>query len=378
MVYKKIENLGISVSNLGFGCMRFPTDQNGEIDENQSQKMIDLAYEKGVRYFDTAYVYHGGKSEIFVGKALSKYERSSYYIATKLAIWEVKSLEDARQMFDEQLEKLGMDYIDFYLLHSLNKGLWNKSVELGIPEYFENLKAEGKIKYLGFSFHDEYEVFKDIITYKPWDFCQIQLNYMDVNEQAGMKGYHLAQSLGIPVIVMEPIKGGLLSNLPDDIVCELHRYDPNASVASWALRWVASLPHVKIILSGISSLEHVEDNLNTFEKPNPLSGEEQELVLKVSEMMSNRVNNGCTGCAYCMPCPQGVDIPYNFRIWNTYGVYQNKGQTRWSWNNDISQTAKADNCVSCGLCEDVCPQKLEIRKDLSRLKEELDSLTCDI
>ncbi|MDD2362721.1 MAG: aldo/keto reductase [Oscillospiraceae bacterium] len=375
MVYKEIENLGILVSHLGFGCMRFPTDQNGEIDENQSQKMIDLAYEKGVRYFDTAYVYHGGKSEVFIGKALSKYDRSSYYLATKLALWDVKSKEDARRIFDEQLEKLGMDYIDFYLLHCLDKGLWNKSVELGIPEYFENLKSEGKIKYLGFSFHDEYEVFKDIITYRPWDFCQIQLNYMDINEQAGMKGYHLAESLGIPVIVMEPIKGGLLSNLPDDIAAEFRRYNPNASISSWALRWVASLPHVKIILSGMSALEHVEDNLNTFEKPNPLNGEEQKIVLKVSEMMNRRVYNGCTGCAYCMPCPQGVNIPYNFKIWNTYGIYKNKGSTHWTWNNGISENAKAGNCVSCGLCEDVCPQKLEIRKDLSRLKEELDSLT---
>jgi len=372
--YRSIEKLGISVSLLGYGCMRFPTKKDGTIDSDEAEKLLDLAYKNGVNYFDTAYPYHGGESEPFVGKALSKYERSSFYLATKLPAWQIKSLDDAKRIFHEQLERLGMEYIDFYLIHSLHKKTWDKMVELGIPEFCEELKEQGKIRYIGFSFHDEYKVFEEILTYRPWDFCQIQLNYMDTEEQAGMKGYHLAESFGIPVIVMEPIKGGQLASLPDEISDELRKADPNASNASWALRWVGSLPNVRVILSGMSAIEQVQDNLKTFESPNPLNPYEQQLISRVSEMMNSRVNNGCTGCNYCMPCPKGVNIPFNFRIWNTYGVYQNAGSARWQWKHEIDDSQKAIHCVSCGLCEKACPQKIEIRKDLKKLQIELDTL----
>jgi hypothetical protein len=176
--YRSIEKLGISVSLLGYGCMRFPTKKDGTIDSDEAEKLLDLAYKNGVNYFDTAYPYHGGESEPFVGKALSKYERSSFYLATKLPAWQIKSLDDAKRIFHEQLERLGMEYIDFYLIHSLHKKTWDKMVELGIPEFCEELKEQGKIRYIGFSFHDEYKVFEEILTYRPWDFCQIQLNYM--------------------------------------------------------------------------------------------------------------------------------------------------------------------------------------------------------
>lgn len=375
----KSEINGVSVSMLGFGCMRLPVKkaENGKtaIDEEQAGQLLDMAYQNGVNYFDTAYPYIEGLSEPFVGKALSKYDRSSYFIATKLPCWGIKSLEDAKRIFNKQLERLDKEYIDFYLLHSLNKELWDKVVELGVVDFCEKLKEQGKIKNLGFSFHDEYEVFEDIIKSRKWDFCQLQLNYMDTEEQAGIKGHDLAMSLNVPVIVMEPVKGGLLASLPDDIERVFREYDGNASVASWALKWAGSLPGVKAVLSGMSDAMQVTDNLNTFKEFKPLNKEQLNIVNKAAGMMKSRVNNSCTGCRYCMPCPSGVDIPYNFSIWNGFGIYGDRGRVEWQWNHEIGESKKAKNCKDCGLCEKACPQKIEIRKDLSRLQKQLDSLT---
>ena len=372
MEYRKLDKLGISVSLLGFGCMRFPT-KDGKIDEELSFEMIDEAIKNGVNYLDTAYPYHNGESESFVGKVLKKYDREKLYIATKLPCWEVKSVDDAKKIFDKQLENLGVDYIDFYLLHSLGKNSYNKMVELGVVDFCQKLKDEGKIKYFGFSFHDDYSAFEKILTDRPWDFCQIQLNYMDTDYQAGMAGYNLAEKLNIPVIIMEPVKGGSLANLADDIKSVFEKIRPNDSVASWAMRFVGSLPNVKVILSGMSNIEQVRDNLKTFTNFESLSKEEEEAVKTVTKMMHNRVKNGCTDCKYCLPCPFGVNIPRNFSIWNTYGVYDNKGSAKWSWNH-MPENEKAKNCQECGKCEDDCPQNLNIINDLKRLQEELDSL----
>ncbi|MGN0667233.1 MAG: aldo/keto reductase [Huintestinicola sp.] len=370
---RKIDKLGIETSLLGFGCMRFPT-RDGKIDRERSEKMLDEAYAKGVNYFDTAYPYHGGESEEFTGKVLDKYPRESYFLATKLPCWLVNSLDDAKRIFEEQLTKLNKDYVDFYLLHSLGRDGWNRMKELGIVEYCEGLKREGKIRYLGFSFHDSYEVFEDIASYRNWDFCQIQLNYMDTDEQAGMRGYELTEKLNIPLVIMEPIKGGSLANLPDEITGQFRAISPDNSTASWALRWVATLPNVKVVLSGMSDEAQVADNIGTFTDFAPLTENEQAAVMNIADMLRKRVNNGCTGCNYCMPCPAGVNIPYNFRIWNTYGIYENKGASHWEWNNSIAKEQKADNCIGCGKCEKACPQKLPIREHLAKLKKELDSL----
>lgn len=371
MEYRIIDSVQCSL--LGFGCMRFPYNEDGTINQEEATKMLDLARNTGVTYFDTAYPYHNKESEPFVGKYLSQFPRDSYYIATKLPVWLVKSLEDAKRLFAEQLERLGKDYVDFYLLHALNKERWEAMESYGVYDYLVFLKEEGKIKHLGFSFHDEYEVFETIITAKKWDFCQIQLNYMDTNEQAGMKGYELAEKLGVDVVVMEPIKGGSLANLPASITDYFTKLNDN-SAASWALRWVASLPNVKVVLSGMSTMDQVHDNLTTFDHFKALSKEEEEAVAQVTKSLSERINNGCTGCNYCMPCPVGVNIPYNFKIWNSYGIYENKGETIWRWTRDIDDKEKAKYCVSCGKCEMVCPQKIEIRKDLAKLQLELDSL----
>ena len=223
MEYRKMEKLGISTSLLGFGCMRFPTNADGSINEEEALAMIDKAYQSGVTYFDTAYPYHGGKSEEVTGKALARYPRDSYYLATKLPIWEVKSVADAERIFQEQLKRLQKDYVDFYLMHALDAESWNTVKEFDLLGYCEKLRAEGRLKHLGFSFHDGYEAFEEILTAYPWDFCQIQLNYMDKDTQATLKGVKLAKKLGIPMIIMEPIKGGSLAKLPYDGIDELFK-----------------------------------------------------------------------------------------------------------------------------------------------------------
>lgn len=371
---REMNNLGISTSLLGFGCMRFPTDKDGKIDEIISEKMIDDAIAAGVNYIDTAYPYHNGDSEPFVGRVLDKYPRKAYYLATKLPCWQVNSVEDAEKLFYSQLERLNKEYVDFYLLHSLSRNTWCKMVELGVVEFCEKLKAEGKIKYFGFSFHDSYEAFEEIASYRKWDFCQIQLNYMDTDEQAGIKGYQLTEKLGIPLVIMEPVKGGSLAVLPDDITNEFRKLNPDASTASWALRWVGSLPNVKVILSGMSTPEQVYDNLSTFSDFKELNDDEQKAVAGIAQMLKKRVNNGCTGCNYCMPCPAGVNIPHNFRIWNLFGIYENVNSTKWQWEHDIDDAQKAKNCVGCGKCEKACPQKLSIRDNLKTLQSQLDTL----
>ena len=377
MEKRKMEKLGIETSLLGFGCMRFPVTADGKIDEPLAEKMMDQAIAAGVNYIDTAYPYHGGESETFVGKVLKKYDRNSFYLATKLPCWKVNKIEDIDTIFQEQLGKLQTEYIDFYLLHALDKERFHKMVELGTVKKLEELKAQGKIKYLGFSFHDSYDVFEEIVNYRDWDFCQIQLNYMDANEreefqQAGMKGYRLTEEKGIPLVIMEPVKGGSLAAFPEDITAKYRALDPEASVASFALRWVGSLPNVKVILSGMSTMEQVEDNLKTFSDFKPLSEKERQTIDEVVALINSRIQNGCTGCSYCMPCPAGVDIPRNFRIWNVYHMYRNYNMVKDRWENGLAEENKAKNCIKCGKCEKVCPQKLSIREDLERVQADLD------
>lgn len=377
MEKRAMEKLGIETSLLGFGCMRFPMMADGKIDEAEAERMLDQAYAAGVNYYDTAYPYHNGESERVVGRVMKKYDRSSFFLATKLPCWLIKNTDDIERIFKEQLEKLQTDYIDFYLMHALNKDSFQKMVDIGCVEKLEQLKAEGKIRYLGFSFHDKYEAFERIINYRDWDFCQIQLNYMDAGEreefqQAGMKGYHLTEEKNIPLIIMEPVRGGSLAAFPEDITEVFHGLNPDASIASYALRWVGSLPNVKVILSGMSTMEQLTDNLKTFDKFEPLSEKETETIDKVVAMINSRMQNGCTACRYCMPCPAGVDIPRNFRIWNLYHMYGNYNAVKWDWEDGLGEEHKAKNCIKCGKCEKACPQKLSIRADLERVQADLD------
>jgi len=370
-----MEKLSIETSLLGFGCMRFPLLKNGKIDEAESEKMMMEAYRSGVNYFDTAYPYHEGYSEPFVGRVLDKLPRDSYFLATKLPCWAIHSVKDAKEMFARQLSRLNKDYVDFFLLHALGAESWERMLSTGVVDYCEQLKKEGKIRYLGFSFHDTSDVFEKIVTNRPWDFCQIQLNYMDINEQAGMKGYDLATSLGIPVVIMEPIKGGSLAKLPEDVFQVLSDAAPGSTPSSWALRWVASLPNVKVILSGMSDMEQVKENCATLSDFRPLSETETAAINKASEIFRARIKNGCTACRYCMPCPFGVDIPGNFQVWNEYAMFGNLSHTNWVWNVDMSKSSKAFNCTECGQCEEACPQNISIREDLKTLQKELDIAT---
>lgn len=373
MEKREFEKLGVETSLLGFGCMRFPMTEEGKIDEQEAEKMIDCAIAGGVNYIDTAYPYHNGDSEPFVGRVLDKYNRADYYLATKLPIWKLETLEDAKHIFEEQLERLHKDYVDFYLLHALDKARFQKVVDLGIIPYLEEMRAKGKIRYIGFSFHDDYEVFEEILNYYHWDFCQIQFNYMDTEEQAGLKGYHLAEEKGIPIVIMEPIKGGMLASLPAQAEGPLKAMAPDESVASWALRFVGTFSNVKVILSGMSTMEQVEDNLHVFQNFHPLSEEEQKLIEDTANGLKARVKNGCTGCAYCMPCPAGVNIPANFKLWNEHAIYENTSQIKKRWEG-WEEESRADHCVKCGKCETVCPQKISIREDLAKVAAEMKAL----
>ena len=374
MEYRTNEKLAARVSLLGYGCMRLPADPEGIIQEEEAKSLLLRALEAGVNYFDTAYGYLSGKSEEFVGRALAGVARERYYLATKLPVWLAHSWDDADRLFDEQRRRLQTDYFDFYLFHALNKERWTEMKTLGLVDWAMEKKREGSIRRLGFSFHDKYEVFEDILTAHSWDFCQIQFNYLDTRFQAGLKGYHLAERLGIPIVVMEPVKGGALANPPEDVAAPLRSAAPKASLASWAIRWAASRPNVLTVLSGMGTQEQLEDNLNQFQPFRPLDGEEEALVERAAEMLRAKVKNGCTGCAYCMPCPAGVNIPKNFEIWNLMAKTDD-GRAAWRpWNMVIDESAKADHCVRCGKCLSLCPQKLPIPDDLARARAELDAL----
>ncbi len=365
MEYKEIATMKERPSLLGFGCMRFPTLENGSINEEEAEQMLDTAIAAGVNYIDTANPYHNGESEPFVGRVLKKYPRESFYLATKLPIWKAETAQAAKDIFFEQLNRLQTDYFDFYLVHALDDARWQKVLEFEIIPFLEQMKKEGKIRNLGFSFHDDYLVFEKILLYRSWDFCQIQLNYMDTDIQAGLKGYQLAEKMGVPLVIMEPIKGGKLVNLSADIIETMQKQNPNRSVASWALRYVASLPNVKVVLSGMSTMSQVKDNLKVFDPFIPFNEEEQKMITDIAAKLRERVKNGCTGCEYCMPCPFGVNIPQNFKIWNEEAMYGDYAVSKELYV--ALKDAMASQCKKCGKCETMCPQHIAIRKDLETI-----------
>ena len=378
MEYRNWNKNAARTSLLGYGCMRLPTNADGSIDETRAAALLNTARAAGVNYFDTAYPYHGGQSEPFVGRVIAQWPRESFYLATKLPLWQCKSLDAAKRIFAEQLERLGVDYIDFYLLHSLHKARYDQAKALGIVDWLWELKAAGTIRNLGFSCHDNFAGFEHILRDQPWDFCQLQYNYLDTDDRAeeisGDRGYQLTEELGIPLIIMEPIKGGTLATLPPDAEAPLKALRPDASDASWALRWVGSHKNVHIILSGMSTEEQLADNLSTFAHFEPLNAAEEQAVAQTAAILHSRIKIGCTGCRYCMPCPMGVDIPDNFSIWNKLGMFGQPDAVKKQWTARFPDAEKASHCVRCGKCEAVCPQKLPIRESLAALQKELDNL----
>ncbi len=368
MEKRKMKNLTKDPFLLGFGCMRLPM-KDGKVDELETKRMLDYAYAKGVNYFDTAYPYHGGKSELVVREIIKHYDRDTFYLADKLPLWECKTEEDIENIFHEQLEKCGVDYFDFYLIHAVNKARLTQIKELKVLEKLERYKKEGKISNIGFSFHDDLDAFKLWVDVYDWDFVQIQLNYMDIDHQQGIEGYDILTKKGIPVIVMEPVKGGGLVKFNDEIEKLFKDKDNEASIASWAFRWVGSLSNVKVILSGMSTMEQVEDNLKTFENFKPLNKEDQELIKLVRNKILALSKVDCTSCDYCMPCPHGVNIPGNFRLYNAYSMYQNKSHMKWAYGEIIKAGKSADICIDCGECIPKCPQQIEIPTELRNMIE---------
>lgn len=372
VIRNQLGKLNEQVSRLGFGCMRLPTQADGKIDRGHTARMFDYAIQNGINYFDTAFMYHNGESEVVVGETLAKYDRSLYYVTTKLPVMMIRDMAKAKECYATQKDRLKLDKIDHYLLHGLNAGSWKTVKELGLIDYMFDLKAKGEIGAVGFSFHDEYALFEEIINSAPWDLCQIQYNYLDENVQAGTKGYELCKEKEIPMVIMEPIRGGALAKLTDDLEEQFKALAPDRSMASWALRWVKDHDNCKVTLSGMSDFDQVVDNVNTFSDPTPLTQAELAAIANTVKVMEERVGNGCTGCRYCMPCPNGVDIPAVFRNWNTYYKFRNFSMVERGWNH-LSEDSKPASCIECGQCEEQCPQHLDIRNDLKKAAEQLNS-----
>lgn len=370
---------GDELSILGFGCMKFPTNgSKGNIDEPRAIAMIHEAIEKGVNYFDTAYIYHNGKSEGLLGKALAGGYRARVKIATKLPPFIVRNLEGAKKIFNTQLQRLQTDTIDYYLLHMLmDKARFDYLAGLGILEWLEELKDKGAIKNIGFSFHGSKEEFEKIIRAYPWDFCQIQYNYIDENNQATKSGLMLAADRGIPVIVMEPLRGGKLANhLPEKVMKAFHAYDKDRSPAEWALRWVWNHPEVMVALSGMSDEAQIAENIRIAgdARPGSLTAEELIIFDKAKSLLTENTKIPCTACGYCMPCPQGVNIPACFSSYNDrYLISKRAGFIEYyrSLGALTAKPATASVCIGCGKCEIHCPQKIPIVAQLKQVDREM-------
>lgn len=377
MQYRKMGKLGIEVSAFGIGCMRFPmvTNEEGKrvVDQELANKIIHTAIENGVNYLDTAYVYSDKQAEKVLGKALEGGWREKVYVATKLPIWDCHTPEDLPRLYEEQRTNLGVDCIDFYLVHALNRDAWHKMRDLGVREFLTDLKAQGKIKYACFSFHDNYEAFEEILNDYDWDMCQIQFNYMDVNNQATIKGVELAGEKNIPIVIMEGLLGGRLANVPDTVQAVFDSYPEKRSAVEWAFRWLCNFPQVGTVLSGVTNMEQTMDNLAIFDRTGVgiLSDEELAIVDKAREEYLRRTKVGCTGCRYCMPCPAGVDIPGVFGTWNEAFKYNTNISGNGRYRRMVEENKGANQCVECGACMEMCPQQLTIPELLKAASAEL-------
>ncbi len=379
MRYRKLGKTNVDVSLLGFGAMRLPMkgnpgglagfDPTVPIEEVEATRMVEHAIEQGVNYFDTAYGYHGGQSETFVGKALRDH-RKKVMIATKLPCWNIQSADDFEKLITEQLQKLCTDYLDVYLIHGLDAKMWAKVKDMGILEFMERQRSSGRIRFAGFSFHDDVKSFKNIIDAFDWDVCQIQYNFYDENHQAGKEGLQYAASKGIGVVVMEPLRGGkIVEKIPPDIQKLWDSDADKKSPVDFAMRWVYSHKEVSTVLTGSSTLAQLADHTNLLKKPtaDSLSAKDLAIIDKVRNAYRKMLKVDCTGCGYCMPCPNGVDIPRNFQLYNDNFLFAGAEFNALFYNKMMNPDQRASGCFECLICVEKCPQKINIPEELKKV-----------
>ncbi|MDR2873797.1 MAG: aldo/keto reductase [Methanobrevibacter sp.] len=391
MLYRKLGNTGEKVSILGFGCMRFPitnVNDGSKIDKKQTFELLNHSVENGINYFDTSFVYHnkvlfskdGGTSETVLGEFFSQNYREDVLIADKLPVWNIKEEEDFNKYLNLQLKKLKTDYVDVFLIHSLNKVHWPKMYELNVLNFLDEIKSDGRAKYVGFSFHDDLSILYPIIKSYNWDIIQTQLNYLDESYQAGVEGLKYINSKNIGTVIMEPLKGGkLVNNVPLKVQDIFQKSEINRTFAWWAFKYLYNKTEVNTVLSGMSSLKELEENISIASKsrPNTLSSNEKEIIQEVKEIYESMRGIECGNCKYCMPCPYGVDIPKCF-VWYNYLLMlsiDDKEEAKNHYLEFVEPKNRASNCTQCQKCIQLCPQDINIPHELETIKNTFESTT---
>ena len=376
MQYRPFGKSGFDTSIIGLGTMRLPVvkgGSNAEVDEEKAIAMIRKAIEKGINYIDTAYIYHDGNSERVIGKALQGGFREKVILVDKNPVWLVKQYTDFEKYLLEQLDRLQTDYLDIYLLHALNRNSWAKCKQLGALEFLKEQMAKGRIRVPGFSLHDDFETYKDILNSFDWGMTLLQMNYMDEFSQATLEGVKLAGERNIPVAIMEPLKGGLLASAPEDIQAMFNNSKHSWKPVEWSFQWLAKRPEIKVILSGMSNEEQLVENIEIGSRlrGDAMTEEDMALLRSVRDAYLSRVKVSCTECRYCLPCPVGIDIPQNFKLYNVASIYGNHRNSAYTYQMSMKDNQRAAACVACRKCESHCPQGIEISKQLGEVEKAL-------
>ncbi|MDR1124911.1 MAG: aldo/keto reductase [Deltaproteobacteria bacterium] len=371
MEKRNFSGIGEDISLLGFGLMRLPVRdpaRQSEVDYEKAEQMLDLAVQAGVNYFDTAYIYHEGASELFAGRALSRYPRQSYNLADKMPSWLLEKPADLERIFSEQLDRCRADYFDFYLVHRISSDTYPAVLATRAYEFLREKKEQGLIRHLGFSFHDTPPLLREVLDKHDWDFAQIQFNYLDWQDLQAKEQYELLAGRDLPVVIMEPVRGGALASLSRAAEAKLKAAEPDMSIASWAIRFAASFPKVLTVLSGMSDLAQMKDNLATMQNFRPLGPKDMDLVFEAAAMFRASSTIPCTGCRYCMDCPAGVDIPKVFAVYNQH-LLKKMRRLFDIYYTYLKDSEKADKCVGCGACRQRCPQGIDIPSHMKEIAD---------